>query len=296
MESKKEKVSRLLAKYGSTSESPTWNVAQETYLKRLEGDIDRTNKFLERAKAANNKLAREVSEDKGDEESREYLELQGLLEVHKVLPYMPMKNDLIGIATAASLTKRAVIEQSQASDLIEKETMILKGENQDLQRILEDYTEFGDLLQENIQRHPAQMEALKKQLHESRSLEEELEYRLQQGKIAGEKLKRIEDKLYQHVKRVVTKLHALLDWENASMMDELMFRESIKRSLSLVNQMVKVLVANGPSGDKWIKITAGAPEEQLVQVMLRNNLIYIRQRDGLEVRLREFGCDVLGSD
>lgn len=291
METKKEKVKRLLGKTQTASEYPTWNAAQETYLKRLEGDLERTKKFLEQAKAANNKLAQEVSEDHWDEDTRKDVELLSLLEVHQLLPYMPMKNDLIGIATAASLTKRAVIEQTQASDLIENEVKRVQTETKDLERILADYKEFDKLLQEKIRSHPAQMESLEMQLHQSRSLEEELEHELRQGQIAVEKIKKVEERLYQHVRRVVTKLHAFLDWENASMMDEAMFKESIRRSLSLITQMVKLLVANGPTLDKWVKITAGAPEEKIVQVMMRNNLIYVRQREGMEVRLREFGYD-----
>lgn len=291
MDTKKQRLKKLLGNSHSAPEYPTWNAAQETYLKRLEGDIERTKKFLEQAKTANNKLSQEVSDENWDTESLEYVELLSLLEVHQLLPYMPMKNDLIGIATAASLTKRAVLEQTQASDLIEAETRAAQSDIQDLERILQDYTEFDKLLEEKIRQHPAQMESLERQLHQSRNLEEELEHKLEQGKIAVEKVKKVEERLYQHVKRVVTKLHALLDWENASMMDEDMFKESIRRSLSLINQMVKLLVANGPGLDKWIKVTTGAPEEKLVQVMLRNNLIYVRERGGMEVRLREFGYD-----
>lgn len=291
MESKKQKIKQLLQKSKSASDFPTWNAAQETYVKRLEGDIERTKKFLEQAKAANNKLSQEVTDDNWDDETRECVELLSLLEVHKLLPYMPMKNDLIGIATAASLTKTAVMEQSQASDLMENEISIIQNETQDIERILEDYKEFDRLLQEKIRRHPAQMESLEMQLHQSRSLEEELEHRLAEGQTAVAKVKKVEERLYQHVKRVVAKLHALLDWENASMMDEDMFKESIKRSLTLINQMVKLLVTHGPSLDKWIKVTAGAPEEKIVQMMMRNNLIYARERNGMEVRLREFGYD-----
>lgn len=290
LETRKDRAQKLLSNRKPVTESTAWSLAQETYLKRLEGDIERTKKFLEQAQAANTKLERELSNEPLDEESEDLVNLLGLFEVYKLLPYMPMKNDLIGIATAASLTKNAVLEQSKAISMIRDENEATKTEIQRLENILADYAEFGELLQARVQQHPARMEELEQQLHGSRSLETELEHQIEFGQKSVDQLKKVEDKMYQHVKRVVTKLHALLDWENASMMDEDMFKESLRRSIALINRMIKSLVSQGTKQTKWVQVPAG-PEEKLVQVMLRNNLIHVRNGNGLEIRLREFGFD-----
>lgn len=290
LETRKDRAQKLLSNRKPVTESTAWSLAQETYLKRLEGDIERTKKFLEQAQAANTKLERELSNEPLDEESEDLVNLLGLFEVYKLLPYMPMKNDLIGIATAASLTKNAVLEQSKAISMIRDENEATKTEIQRLENILADYAEFDELLQARVQQHPARMEELEQQLHGSRSLETELEHQIEFGQKSVDQLKKVEDKMYQHVKRVVTKLHALLDWENASMMDEDMFKESLRRSIALINRMIKSLVSQGTKQTKWVQVPAG-PEEKLVQVMLRNNLIHVRNGNGLEIRLREFGFD-----
>ncbi|OVF08881.1 hypothetical protein A9F13_07g03740 [Clavispora lusitaniae] len=290
LETRKDRAQKLLSNRKPVTESTAWSLAQETYSKRLEGDIERTKKFLEQAQAANTKLERELSNEPLDEESEDLVNLLGLFEVYKSLPYMPMKNDSIGIATAASLTKNAVLEQSKAISMIRDENEATKTEIQRLENILADYAEFGELLQARVQQHPARMEELEQQLHGSRSLETELEHQIEFGQKSVDQLKKVEDKMYQHVKRVVTKLHALLDWENASMMDEDMFKESLRRSIALINRMIKSLVSQGTKQTKWVQVPAG-PEEKLVQVMLRNNLIHVRNGNGLEIRLREFGFD-----
>lgn len=290
LETRKDRAQKLLSNRKPVTESTAWSLAQETYLKRLEGDIERTKKFLEQAQAANTKLERELSNEPLDEESEDLVNLLGLFEVYKLLPYMPMKNDLIGIATAVSLTKNAVLEQSKAISMIRDENEATKTEIQRLENILADYAEFDELLQARVQQHPARMEELEQQLHGSRSLETELEHQIEFGQKSVDQLKKVEDKMYQHVKRVVTKLHALLDWENASMMDEDMFKESLRRSIALINRMIKSLVSQGTKQTKWVQVPAG-PEEKLVQVMLRNNLIHVRNGNGLEIRLREFGFD-----
>lgn len=287
-QSRKEKVRQHLLSLQPVTDQSSRTAAQETYVKKLRGDIDRTKVFLVQAQDAITQLNDELSIDtvNWDEKSRQQAHLVALYEAYKKLPYMAMKNDLIGIATAASLTKKAVAEHRQTSLELSAENKIIEKEISKQTQLLADYEEIGELLKQRILAHPERMTKLQAKLNKSQPLEAELDRKLRSVQNATTVLKSIEERLYQHVKRVVTKLHALQDWENASVMDEQMFKTSIVLSISLIVTLVSNLLS--PT-EKWVLVTPGGPEEKLLLVMVRNNLVVMR--GNAEVRLREYGIE-----
>lgn len=262
--------------------------AQETYVKKLHGDIERTRAFLEQAKLATTKLRDElaVPNPDWDPTTQQQAHIVALFESYRKLPYMAMKNDLIGIATAASLTKRAVSDQRHTSGVLAAENEVLEREMAKNAQVLADYEEIDELIKQRVQLHPERMAKIRAKLHESQPLEAEMDRKLQSVQNATAAYKSVEDQLYQHVKRVVTKIHAAQDWENANIMDEQTFKSSVVLSISLIVTLVSNLLL--PT-EKWVTFTPGGPEEKVLLVMVRNQLVVVR--DNLEVKLRDFGFE-----
>lgn len=286
--SRKDKIRQLLLNQPPVADQASRNAAQDTYNKKLLADIERTRSFLLQAKEAIIKLNEEIAQKPSnwDDETRQKARIIALHDSYKKLPYMAMKNDLIGIATAASLTKKAVHEHREASLDYAEENRAIHRRTRKQSQLLADFKEIDVLLRQRIAAHPERMAKIEAKLQESQPVGTELERQLALVHEAATVVKAVEERLYQHVKRVVTKLYASQDWENASIMDEQTFKTSIVLSISTI----VTLVTNSLSpGDKWTLVTPGGPEEKLVLVMVRNNLVLMR--DNHEVKLREFGFD-----
>lgn len=284
-QTKADKVKALL-KNNKRADISAVNLAQEKYVKSLERDIERTKIFLEQAREASKKLELELPRPQWAPETAKKAEVLALYDAYIRLPYLTTKNDLIGIATAAALTRKAVTEQTETSKALESENSALEDETRQLRAILSDYKSVLALLRERAEQHPTRMAELEDKLHQSQPVEAKLAQKLVQVQAASELAKKTEDRMHQHLKRIVTRLHALLDWENASSVDEATFKKNVLLSLAFINSLVTNLVAEN---DKWVAVTP--PQEVLVQLMLRNNLIQMKERNGYEVRLREFGIE-----
>lgn len=292
METKADKVRQLLQNQPKTrAGTPTANLAQDMYQRKLSADIDRTKKFLEQANSAISRLETELQQPNTawDDETATLAHTLALHEVSRRVPYTAMKNDLIGIATALSLTLKAVKEQAAVSDHYAAESREVADATQELKRLLADYKEADQLIQNRIKQHPERVAQLRAKIRESQTLEMELKLQALALLAAAQAAKVVEDKMHQHLKRIITKLYALLDWENASKMDEATFKRSISQSFSFVNLLVLQL-SNHSSGEQWVRVEPGSAEEKLVQLMIRNNLVIFRDAGGIfEVRLREYG-------
>lgn len=284
-QSRKDKLRLFLQNLNPPVDHSSQTAAQETYIKRLREDVERTKSFLRQAKEANAQLEEESPNTNWSESTQQQTHLVALYEAYKKLPYMSMKNDLIAIATAASFTKKAVLEQRQASKEISDENTDMETTLALQSQLLADYNEIHELLKQRIAAHPERMKKLRAKLRESQPLQVELDRKLESVQNATASMKTVEDRMYQHVKRVVTKLYALQDWENASVMDEQTFKTSIVLALSLIVSLVTGLLS---PQEKWIAVPVGGPEEKLLLVMIRNNLVVVR---GNEVRLRDYGFD-----
>lgn len=265
------------------------NPIQEAYEKKLNRDIDRTQKFLRQAEQALEKLDEPANEHElWTEETRQKAHTLALYEVYQKLPYTVMKNDLLGTATAAHLTGEAVVQQTAATEEFGDINSELQQELEGLRATLADYKSMLALLEKRIAGHPSRVKAMEQKLHNAQHVDDELSEKTELVREAMARIKKVEDKLQQHMARVVTKLHAMLDWENTGMVDEDTFKRRIKQSMQLLQQLVLRLVQDS---EKWVPITAGSPEEQLVQLMHRNNLIEIDNSGELAIRLRNYGAE-----
>lgn len=281
-----DRIRRLLQEHVK-KDVPIANPIQEAYEKRLTKDIERTLRFLHQAEQALEKLDEPSSvHELWTDETRQKAHVLALYEKYQKLPYSVMKNDLLGTATAAHLTGEAVVQQAAATEELQKGNRELQEELDMLQVTLADYKTMLALLEKRIAGHPSRVKAMEQKLHNAQHVDNELTEKTEQVRLAIARVKKVEEKLQQHMARVVTKLHAMLDWENTGMVDEDTFKTRIKQSMQLLQQLVLRLVQDP---ERWVPVSAGSPEEQLVQLMHRNSLLEIDNSGELAIRLRNYG-------
>lgn len=297
MDSKTEKLREIFLKSAIPESHAPLTSVQEVYERRLSSDMERTGRFLEQAKTAIAKLEQELaasdldsSNSSGwDPETREKARLLALHEVYRQLPYLAMKNDLIGIATALTLTQTAVSEQRKASDELSKRNLEDVGELQHLKAIRDQYKQIEQGLAERIAKHPQRMAEMQSQLDGFTNFGDRVEEQLKKLRVAAQAASAVEDRFYEHTQLVLLKLYALIDWENASMMDEKTFLASLAQLTSFIETLVRKLRLGRASGDYWHTVARGTPEERLSELMVRGGLLLVRDGEPLQVKLREYG-------
>lgn len=307
MDSKQEKLRNLLRKtHVSNLEAPR-NVSQEVYRRKLAADIARTKTYIQQAKTGIESLELQYGpcpevynetqfdnlsggEKMGQNWMPETCRQAHLLahyEVYKQMPYQPMKTDLIGIATALTLTLEAVIQQNDASNKIQHANNRRNDEIAELNTILADYKLAHSLIKDRIKKHPQRMAEMQQKIDKCTTYEAEVESKLARVQEISDRAKSKEEKLHLHLQRVILKVYAMMDWGNANFMDEDTFKKSIAGSVSLIKSLVSKLAEN--LQEKWVPVAAGTAEERLVEVMARNDLLLLRENNGLEVQLRSYG-------
>ncbi|GEQ69257.1 hypothetical protein JCM33374_g2928 [Metschnikowia sp. JCM 33374] len=307
METKLEKLQRILQKPALVASEPPRNVSQEVYRGKLAADIARTKQFLQQAKAAIQTLqdkhgpcpevrsdplvykagvSGKPDENTGSEHDRK-LHLVALYEAYKQMPYQAMKNDSIGIATALTLTSEAVDQQTMASEQLSRVNTRKTEEIAKLHGILSDYQLANALIKQRAQQYPQKMAAMQRKIDNCTTYDAELDTKLVQMHQLSDSAKSHEERLHQHLQRVMMKVYATMDWESAHLMDEQTFRKSLSSSVSFLKNLV--LRLGDASKEKWVPVIPGTAEHRLVEVMIRNDVLIVRENNGMEVRLRDYG-------
>lgn len=289
-----ENVSQLLRNHHvavDLSKSKT----QSLYLHKLQSDLERTEQFLGQAERAilelkkEQKAAEEENESTtwsmSDESRTRKVHLLALHEVYKQLPYLASKNDLIGIATAATITTNAVKEQSKASKCLGTQNAQELRDVESLEEILMDYQELNKILRQRIQCHPQKMAQLEESISDLGSLTRKTHTKIELSRQVNNAVKNVEDTLYSHVQRLVVKLHAMMDWESTSVADEQTFRNNIIRSSTFVKTLVERLVE---SDDPWVQVVEGSPEDHLAKLLVQHDIVRLAEGQKDKVSLRNY--------
>ncbi|OBA21489.1 hypothetical protein METBIDRAFT_78446 [Metschnikowia bicuspidata var. bicuspidata NRRL YB-4993] len=307
MDTKAHKLRLLLGRAPVPAPEPARSVSQEVYRRKLAADIARTINFIRQADDAIERLQKQLgpwpavfneSAARTSEgpalpgppwglETCRQAHLLAHFEVYKQMPYQPMKNDLIGIATGLTLTLDAVVQQAAAAETLRRQNEATTAQIAHLAAVLSDYKRANTLVLERVREHPRRTAEMQRRIARVSSFGAEAADKLAHVQRLSDGATALEDRLHAHLLDVVTRLYAMMDWENAHVMDEDTFTKSIAGSVLLVKRLVSS-VAEGT--DKWVTVRPGTAEERLMEVMIRNDLLLHRDdRGDLEVRLRDYG-------
>lgn len=218
------------------------------------------------------------------EETHRKAHLLALYEVYRQLPYLSIKNDLIGIASATTLIVKAVQEHTSTTDKMKEDNGNLEKDLKLLSTLLLDYNTIGRLLETELDKKSQEV-AQQELILDSEPLEKKVSSLFNSVFQQCEAAKRAEELLYAHLQRLVVKLHAMIDWENTSVADEETFRNNIVRSTTFLKTLVTSLVS---SVDLWVPVDRGTPEDRLAKLMIHHDILRLRPGRAYEVALRNY--------
>lgn len=268
---------------------------QQTYIRKLQNDINLTSSFIEQADASIEDLVLKSQTGQNNNISLKK-EIIALSDTYGKLPYLSEKGDVIGIATASTVINTLVQQQTEANNYltkkIEKDTNelnLLNGLHIDYERILQ-------LVDEKIV-------SVQKQLNEIRqktaSLSPVLNTNLLQINSLDSKLSEayeMEDSLLNYLKRIAIKYLAFGDWEIQQVMTEEVFEENVSLCMQLIDNLVTSSIQSieKDTKDDWVIINPNLIEGKLINHFLKNNLIISREdttKDQYIIMLRSFGSE-----
>lgn len=299
-ETKGDAIRRLLAKNDVISTPPKSrlsNTIQWNYLNQLENNITATRTFIEQANEAIRKLEESVKVNSETERPRKpTLEAKrrvlALHDAYRRLAYTNDKNDSIGIASASKITKDLLREQKEANSWLVASKDEYKESSASLEALISDYREILLLAEEKLASNPRKIEVTTKKMAQIAQEELTLDgsIRVIDEQLAEAAL--VQKSLASHLKRVIMKFTAFLDFKNESALDERALKDTVIAIYKLIDKLVEKLVRTVSRGDDpWTEHRPG-PDEYIVKVMLRNELVVSRNDSTSEVmflKLREFG-------
>lgn len=300
-DTKLELVRRLLAKSklrvlrNQNEGEPTPPAVQIAYLNGLENDIKTTEGFLLRAqthlKANEQELAGFPSESERDRKIR----VLALAAAYKTIPYLPKKNDVIGIASASKFTNDLINEQAATNLQLQQLKKSYDNDSHRLELFIADYKELLLHLQSRIDDNPARINEINQKTEEVQQNSVTIDSQIASIDEKIQESEKIEKLLASHLKRIVMKFQAFQDWSNDSVMTEETLRASISRSMTIIDKLVNNLIERVDTGKNlWVQIEPTALDEGLIRIMARNELVITREDSSTEtyyVKLRDYGIE-----
>lgn len=276
----------MLSGLGSSDAGAEAGATQGPYLQRLQKDIARTQNYIHQADAAIAKLEAKLhigdaTAPAADAGSQVQLKRDTIakFEAYRRLAYSVDGNDVIGVATACSVTDRLVQEQQRNLEQLTRAQQNQKLELNTLRLNLADYRQISTMIDEQIELKRAQTEELQRKIDQIRS-------HARDDGVLTTKLSKLDHRLSEaETWAAGFRLHL-----------QYVLKDHGPLALSTVRQLVAARLHAG-AGDGapiaqddggWCAFDGGA--DGIVNVLLMNNLIETRDEDGGPVyRLREYG-------
>lgn len=276
----------MLSGLGSLDAGADAEATQSPYLQRLQKDIARTQHYIHQADAAIAKLEAklqigEATAPAADAESHLQLKKDTIakFEAYRRLAYTVDGNDVIGVATACSVTDRLVQEQQRSLEQLTRAQQNQKLELNTLRLNLADYRQISTMIDEQIELKRALTEELERKIDHIRS-------HARDDGVLTTKLSKLDDRLSE-AEAWATRFRLHLQY---------ILNDHGPLAVSTVRQLVAArLHAGAEDGASiiqddggWCAFDGGA--DGIVNVLLMHNLIETRDDDGGPVyRLREYG-------
>ena len=277
----------MLSELGSWDAGQEAEAAQSPYQQRLEKDIARTEHYIRQADAAIAKLEAKLqigdaTAPAADAGSQLQLKRDTIakFEAYRRRAYSVDGNDVIGVATACSVTDRLVQEQLRNLEQLTRAQLNQKLEFNTLMLNLADYGQISTMIDEQIELKQALTEELQRRIDQIRS------HARDDDDVLTTKLSRLDDRLREAEGWAAGfRLHL-----------QYILRDHGPVAVSTVRQLVAARLHAGAEDSTttfeddggWCAFDGGA--DGIVNVLLMNNLIETRDDDdGPVYRLREYG-------
>lgn len=279
-----------------TEGESTLPAVQIAYLNGLENDIKTTEGFLQKAKEHLKANEQELAGFPSESERDKKIRVLALAATYKTIPYLPKKNDVIGIASTSKFTSDLINEQTILNLQLQKLTKNYDNDSERLELLIADYKEMWLHLRSRIDENPHRINEINQKTDDLRNNGVSINSQISS---IDEKLKeagKIEKLLSSHLKRIIMKFLAFQDWSNESVMTEDELRDSITQSVTIVDKLVSNLIERvDTQKGTWVQIEPTEMYESLMRIMVRNELVITREdssaADAVYVRLRDYGVE-----
>lgn len=273
----------------------TLPAVQIAYLNGLENDIKTTEGFLQKAKEHLKANEKELSGFPSESERDRKIRVLALAATYKTIPYLPKKNDVIGIASTSKFTSDLITEQTILNLQLEKLKKNYDNDGQRLESLIADYKEMWLHLRSRIDKNPDRINEINQKTDDLRNNGVSINSQIS---AIDEKLKesrKVEKLLSSHLKRIILKFLAFQDWSNESVMTEDELRDSVAQSVTIVDKLVSNLIERvDTQKGTWVQLEPTEMYGSLMRIMVRNELVITRENSSADeayVRLRDYGVE-----
>lgn len=286
----------LLSSFNTGDATSKVSSSSSAYKQRLAKDISRTEEFLRQADAAILKLEKAEDFQKNENDilnTKKRVIAQ--YEAFSRLAYFPDKNDVIGTATAYSVTQSLVREQKEILSSWRSETRANKVESGNLQMLLDEYKQLSGLMDSEIERKQERLEALDSKIGKLEKLRSSLsEDSDTLERSIAEKRSQSVDKLKLEARSADRKVSSYLKY--ILMESSKNYGTDVDAGLQFIRQLVEgrtsqlnVFAANSEDDGGWVESPPDGLND-LVKILVLNDIVVQHEiGDTVFYKLRDYG-------
>ena len=263
---------------------------QSNYMQRLRHDIRSTLNFTEQADSAISKFKDENDVD--DDILKLKTEIVALWFCYSRLPYVPDKQDTIGIATASISVQEQVEDQAEAFDMLLQEVQSLKQERRSFETLNSDYRQLTSLIDKKIEFEKFKIQEIESKINSMEITPMEASQQMDALQESIQMSRDMEDTLLASLRRTLTKYLAISDWQLLEVMTAEEFESNTDVCIQLIDTLILASIKSVKQRiDEWLVVYPTKTEERLINHLVRSSLLILRQDSTDEkyiVKIRNF--------
>lgn len=263
---------------------------QGNYMQRLRHDIRSTLNFTEQADSAISKFKDENDVD--DDILKLKTEIVALWFCYSRLPYVPDKQDTIGIATASISVQEQVEDQAEAFDMLLQEVQSLKQERRSFETLNSDYRQLTSLIDKKIEFEKFKIQEIESKINSMEITPMEASQQMDALQESIQMSRDMEDTLLASLRRTLTKYLAISDWQLLEVMTAEEFESNTDVCIQLIDTLILASIKSVKQRiDEWLVVYPTKTEERLINHLVRSSLLILRQDSTDEkyiVKIRNF--------
>ena len=263
---------------------------QSNYMQRLRHDIRSTLNFTEQADSAISKFKDENDVD--DDILKLKTEIVALWFCYSRLPYVPDKQDTIGIATASISVQEQVEDQAEAFDMLLQEVQSLKQERRSFETLNSDYKQLTSLIDKKIEFEKFKIQEIESKINSMEITPMEASQQMDALQESIQMSRDMEDTLLASLRRTLTKYLAISDWQLLEVMTAEEFESNTDVCIQLIDTLILASIKSVKQRiDEWLVVYPTKTEERLINHLVRSSLLILRQDSTDEkyiVKIRNF--------
>lgn len=292
---RKDRIKEIFSRHGKLEIDEPEKVkeaskVQGNYMQRLRHDIRSTLNFIEQADSAISKFKDENGAD--DDILKLKIEIVALWFCYNRLPYVPDKQDTIGIATASVSVREQIEDQAETFDMLLQEIQTLRQERRSFETLNSDYRQLTSLIDKKIDFEKSKTQEIESKISSMEKAPIEASQQMNALQENIQMSRDMEDTLLASLRRTLTKYLAISDWQLLEVMTAEEFESNTDICIQLIDTLILASIKSVKQKiDEWLVVYPSKTEERLINHLVRSSLLVIRDDSTYEkyvVKMRNF--------